>query len=103
MLNGFYFTLLYSRSVCLKMLAKAIIFLQLLLFTFAAKYELPPEWHAWKDVHSVSYESEHEELRKHVVWRSNQKYIEEHNKYQDVFGYSLEMNKYGDMVRNNIY
>ena len=80
------------------MLVKVIIFLQLLLCSLAVKYNLPPEWHAWKSVHGKSYESEHEELRKHVVWRSNQKYIEEHNKYEDTFGFTLEMNKYGDMV-----
>ena len=64
-----------------------------------AKYELPKEWHAWKATHEKTYENEREELKKHVVWKSNQKYIEEHNKYNDKFGYTLEMNEYGDLVR----
>jgi C1A family cysteine protease len=63
-----------------------------------AKLNLPHEWHAWKAIHEVSYETEHEELLRHVVWSSNQKYIDEHNKYADTFGYTLEMNKFGDMT-----
>ena len=60
--------------------------------------DFPPEWHLWKATHQKTYEGEHEELRRHIVWLSNQKYIEEHNKYSEHFGYTLEMNKFGDLV-----
>ena len=60
--------------------------------------DLPPEWHLWKSTHQKTYEGEHEELRHHIVWLSNKKYIEEHNKYSEHFGYTLEMNQFGDLV-----
>ena len=63
-----------------------------------AKIEFPPEWHAWKSEHQVTYATEIEELQKHVVWLSNKQFIDEHNKYEDVFGYNLKMNRYGDLV-----
>lgn len=71
----------------------AILF-QIILIACA---EFPPEWHAWKATHGISYESEHEERRRHVVWQQNQEYIDQHNKYKEQFGYTLEMNKFGDM------
>lgn len=64
--------------------------------------ELPREWHAWKAQHGVNYQDHHEEFKRHTVWKSNQKYIEEHNRHKDTFGYELEMNKYGDMVRTAV-
>lgn len=65
---------------------------------FGTKLDLPPEWHQWKSTHGKSYENDHEELSRHIVWLANQKYIDEHNKYEDMFGYTLEMNKFGDLV-----
>ena len=56
------------------------------------------EWHLWKGQHRKEYSSLREELGKHLVWLSNQEYINQHNKYSDVFGYSLKMNQFGDMV-----
>lgn len=73
--------------------------ISLFAITFAAKFDLPPEWHAWKATHNKNYENDHEELSRHVIWVSNQKYIDEHNKYTDTFGYTLEMNRFGDLVR----
>ena len=72
----------------------AILF-QIILIACA---EFPPEWHAWKATHDISYENEYEEQKRHVVWQSNQEYIDQHNKYEEQFGYTLEMNKFGDMV-----
>lgn len=71
----------------------------------ATTFDLPPEWHSWKATHGKSYESERDELGRHIVWLSNNKYIDEHNKYSDTFGYTLEMNKFGDMVltHRNVY
>lgn len=58
----------------------------------------PPEWHLWKSEHGKNYEDVKEELSKHLVWLGNQEYINQHNKYSDVFGYTLSMNHLGDMV-----
>lgn len=80
------------------MLRITLVF-SLFAITFAAKFDLPPEWHAWKGIHNKKYENDHEELSRHVIWLSNQKYIDEHNKYADTFGYTLGMNRYGDLVR----
>lgn len=40
-----------------------------------------------------------DELERHIVWLSNRKYIEEHNRNSGTFGYTLAMNQFGDMVR----
>lgn len=83
------------------LLGSLLLVLQLLVLVLAKlNIEYPHEWHSWKSEHEVSYQDEHEELGRHVVWLSNKKYIEEHNKYSDHFGYALEMNKFGDMVNN---
>ena len=60
--------------------------------------EYPHEWHSWKAQHGINYEDEHVELGRHIVWLSNNKYIDEHNKYAEEFGYTLEMNSFGDLV-----
>ena len=82
---------------------KVLLLSQLFLAVLShAKFQLPAEWHLWKSKHGRTYESEDEELRRHVVWQSNQKYIDEHNKYSDHFGYTLEMNHFGDLVRQAV-
>lgn len=79
---------------------KALIaLLAALLVTRASGYEFPEEWHLWKAQHSRSYESTREELQRHVTWLSNKEYIEQHNKHADLFGYTLRMNQFGDMVK----
>lgn len=60
--------------------------------------QYPREWHLWKAQHQKSYESTEHELSRHLVWLSNKKYIEEHNKHANVTGYGLEMNQFGDLV-----
>ena len=60
----------------------------------------PLEWHLWKSDHGKSYGNLKEELSKHLVWLGNKEYINQHNKYSHVFGYTLKMNHLGDMVRN---
>ena len=62
-------------------------------------YQHPQEWRLWKSEHRKSYTSTSEELERHLIWLSNRKYIEGHNANADVFGYSLSMNRFGDMVR----
>ncbi len=62
----------------------------------------PQEWHLWKSEHDKSYGNLKEELSKHLVWLGNQEFINQHNKYSHVFGYSLKMNHFGDMVRRHL-
>lgn len=61
------------------------------------RVEFPLEWHLWKGEHKKQYEDVREELSKHLVWLGNQEYINQHNKYAHVFGYTLKMNSLGDM------
>ena len=63
------------------------------------QYELVEEWQQWKTEHGRSYGSDIEELDRHFVWLSNKKYIDSHNNNADVFGFTLAMNSFGDMVR----
>ena len=62
------------------------------------QYEFVEEWKLWKSHHGRSYGTELEELERHLVWLSNKKYIESHNNNAHVFGYTLAMNTFGDMV-----
>lgn len=64
--------------------------------------QYPKEWHLWKAKHKKTYESVKHELSKHLVWLSNKKYIEEHNKHADALGYGLAMNQFGDLVHITI-
>lgn len=59
---------------------------------------LSAEWHAWKSVHGKIYGTQREELERHVVWQANKKFIDTHNAFNATFGYTLGMNKFGDLV-----
>ena len=76
----------------------SVLFLGLIGLTAALNCQFAEEWHSWKDSYGKSYTSELEELERHSVWLSNRKYIEEHNTHADVFGYTLAMNHFGDVV-----
>lgn len=69
------------------------------LSTAAPVYQLGEEWHLWKAENEKMYTSDREELERHLIWLSNKKYIDGHNANKDIFGYTLAMNQYGDMVR----
>ena len=62
------------------------------------QYQHPEEWQLWKTQHGKSYESEREELERHLVWLSNREYISAHNKNSDILGFSLSMSHFGDKV-----
>ena len=85
----------------------------------AAKFEAIEEWNLWKSEHGRQYSSINvscsvkkmlwiiicflilllqEELERHIIWLSNKKYIEEHNANTDLFGYTLSLNRFGDLV-----
>ncbi len=80
-------------------LMKFLVLLSLIgLAASRAHYELLEEWNLWKDQYGRSYGSEEEDLERHIVWLSNKKYIEQHNANDHIFGYTLAMNHFGDMV-----
>lgn len=56
------------------------------------------QWSTWRRVHNKSYSTPSEALEKYVVWRSNAAYIDYHNSYAEVLGFTLAMNRFGDMV-----
>ena len=60
-----------------------------------------PGWLGWKAEHTKSYESDIHELEKYVTWVSNTALIDAHNALRSSFGYTLAMNQFGDLVRNN--
>ena len=77
----------------------------LLLFSFVAfaaatltKFQFVEEWNMWKAEHGKSYGSEMEELERHLNWLSSKAYIEAHNANSHIFGFTLKMNHFGDMV-----
>ena len=61
-------------------------------------YQVKEKWMQWKAQHGKSYSSELEELERHFIWLSNMEYVQRHNEYADVFGFTLAMNHFGDMV-----
>lgn len=61
-------------------------------------YQLSEEWQGWKLEHGKGYETEKEEIYRHIIWQSNKKFIEIHNLYNKSFGYTLAMNEMGDLV-----
>ena len=65
------------------------------------KFQLVEEWKLWKGQHDKSYGSQLEELERHLVWLSNTKYIEQHNANSHIFGFTLAMNHFGDLVSNS--
>ncbi|CAI8032370.1 Silicatein [Geodia barretti] len=78
-------------------------FLLVLLFSLTAeiacgeqKIELWREWELWKMEHGKSYESQKEELERHLVWLSNREYINAHNKNAESFGFALSVNQFAD-------
>nr|CAH04632.1 cathepsin L [Suberites domuncula] len=75
---------------------KVLIILSLVALSVAA-FDFPEEWVAWKQEHSKEYTEELEELRRHTIWQSNKKFIDSHNSVSDKFGYTLEMNEFGDL------
>lgn len=64
---------------------------------FAAAFDFPEQWEAWKSAHKKVYGSLEEELERHTIWQSNKKYIDEHNANADLHGFTLAMNEFGDL------
>ena len=60
--------------------------------------QLSAEWRLWKADHGKQYSSVREELYRHVIWQSHQKFIDAHNHFNQTFGFTLAMNEMGDLV-----
>ena len=78
-----------------------LILFSLALTGYAAampKYQYAEEWSLWKSEHFKTYESDLEDLERHLVWLSNKEYIDQHNANADLFGFTLAMNHLGDLV-----
>ena len=63
------------------------------------QFQHPEEWQLWKSQHGKSYQSQREELERHLIWLANREYINGHNNNAHVFGFTLAMNHLGDIVR----
>ena len=73
------------------------------VYSMQPKFQFVEEWSLWKGEHDKSYGSQLEELERHLVWLSNRKYIEQHNANAHLFGFTLRMNHFGDMVSYRIH
>ena len=84
----------------------ALLLVALLLLNFRAtfalkskpKFQYEQEWGKWKLTNDRNYTSELEELERHLIWLSNKVYIEQHNANAHIFGFTLAMNRLGDLV-----
>ena len=85
----------------MKMLAAVTVCWVLAVVSCEVQYQHPEEWQLWKTQHGKNYESEREELERHLVWLSNREYISAHNKNSHIFGYTVAMNHLGDIVRKH--
>lgn len=62
----------------------------------------PKEWFTWKNRNQKTYPSFYEELERHIMWLSNQEYIDAYNLRGHIFGFNLAMNEYGDLVSHKL-
>ena len=67
-------------------------------------FEAADEWHLWKSTHDKSYSSMLEELEKHIVWRSNKAYIDQHNinAKSGIYSYEVKLNHLADLVSSKL-
>nr|ABB91778.1 cathepsin L [Hymeniacidon perlevis] len=72
-------------------------FILLALVAFAAATSFSQDWEDWKNEHNKKYSDDLEELTRYKIWQGNQKIIEVHNANSDKFGFTLGMNKFGDL------
>ena len=84
------------------MMRAVLLFSVLLAAAMAAaqiNLQYPEEWQMWKSKHGKSYRSQREELDRHLLWLATREYINAHNKNSHIFGLTLAMNHFGDLVR----
>ena len=76
----------------------AIILALIALAAAEVQFQHPEEWQLWKSQHGKSYQSQGEELERHLIWLANREYISGHNYNAHIFGFILAMNHLGDIV-----
>ncbi|XP_035268354.1 cathepsin L1 [Anguilla anguilla] len=79
----------------------SLLLCQCLLPVLCSEEDMDTEWKAWKRSFGVSY-SETDDNERRVIWESNMKLIEENNVHflRGTKKFSMAMNKYGDLNRN---
>ncbi|XP_064188616.1 procathepsin L [Anguilla rostrata] len=79
----------------------SLLLCQCLLPVLCSEEDMDTEWKAWKRSFGVSY-SETDDNERRVIWESNMKLIEENNVhfFRGTKKFSMAMNKYGDLNRN---
>ena len=91
--------MLFSETVYgMSVLALLECLLVAVVCSEVVQYQHPEEWQLWKTEHRKSYESQREELERHLVWLANREYINAHNKNAHILGFTLAMNHLGDIV-----
>ena len=48
--------------------------------------------------HGKDYGSDEEELSRRIIWESNKNYVDNHNEHHEMYGFTLAMNEFADMV-----
>ena len=61
-------------------------------------FQYTEQWEAWKKEHGRVYGSDAIEHRRHAIWESNMKFVNEHNARADEIGFTVEMNEFADLV-----
>lgn len=90
------------QSVCELVSKKMKVAILLFLVGLtAAKFNFPQEWEDWKKKYEKNYQTSEEEIQRHIIWEANKKYVESHNEHADVFGFTLEVNEFSDLVCAN--
>ena len=86
----------------MKVLGAVVLSVLVCVVVCEVEYQYPEEWDLWKTEHGKSYQSR-EELERHLVWLSNREYINAHNANSDIFGFTLTMNHFGDIVSSSYF
>lgn len=79
---------------------KVLLVIAVALVGIASCFPFVEEWETWKSLYNKKYTTQEEELRRQIIWKANKKYVEEHNAQKEKFGYTLEMNQFGDLVNH---
>nr|CAH04635.1 silicatein beta [Suberites domuncula]CAH05007.1 silicatein-B protein SILICAbge_SUBDO [Suberites domuncula]CAI46304.1 silicatein beta [Suberites domuncula] len=60
--------------------------------------EFEEDWKQWTTDHHKVFSDVRERVDKYAVWRANKEYIDQHNQNAQRLGYTLKMNKFGDLT-----
>ena len=66
-------------------------------YSTAIEYSFSFTYAAILQEYGKEYASELEELKRHVIWQANKKFIDEHNALADTFGFTVGLNSFADL------